>query len=32
RTSEWYDPTRNEAPDELADHYATAALRLAGAH
>jgi TetR/AcrR family transcriptional regulator, cholesterol catabolism regulator len=31
RTSEWYDPRRNVSPARLADHYVTAALRLAGA-
>lgn len=31
RTSEWYDPTREEAPPPLAERYVTAALRLAGA-
>jgi hypothetical protein len=31
RTSEWYDPSRAEAPDELAERYVAAALRLAGA-
>jgi TetR/AcrR family transcriptional regulator, cholesterol catabolism regulator len=31
RTSEWYDPKREEAPDHLADRYVIAALRLAGA-
>jgi TetR/AcrR family transcriptional regulator, cholesterol catabolism regulator len=30
RTSEWYDPTRSDPPDELADRYVSAALRLAG--
>jgi AcrR family transcriptional regulator len=31
RTSEWYDPSRADAPDELAERYVAAALRLAGA-
>lgn len=31
RTSEWYDPSRAERPEELADRYVAAALRLAGA-
>jgi AcrR family transcriptional regulator len=31
RTSEWYDPKREEAPERLAERYVTAALRLAGA-
>jgi AcrR family transcriptional regulator len=31
RTSEWYDPSRADPPEELADRYVTAALRLAGA-
>jgi AcrR family transcriptional regulator len=30
RTSEWYDPTRSDATDDIADRYTTAALRLAG--
>jgi hypothetical protein len=31
RTSEWYDPSRADAADELAERYVAAALRLAGA-
>jgi AcrR family transcriptional regulator len=31
RTSEWYDPRREEPPARLAERYVTAALRLAGA-
>lgn len=31
RTSEWYDPSRSGAPDDLAELYTVAALRLAGA-
>jgi AcrR family transcriptional regulator len=31
RTSEWYDPRRSEPPEQLADRYVQAALRLAGA-
>lgn len=31
RTSEWYDPTRAESPERLAERYVVAALRLAGA-
>jgi TetR/AcrR family transcriptional regulator, cholesterol catabolism regulator len=31
RTSEWYDPRRQDSPERLADQYVTAALRLAGA-
>jgi AcrR family transcriptional regulator len=31
RTSEWYDPSRADPPDELAERYVAAALRLVGA-
>jgi AcrR family transcriptional regulator len=31
RTSEWYDPSHAEGPDELAERYVAAAKRLAGA-
>jgi TetR/AcrR family transcriptional regulator, cholesterol catabolism regulator len=31
RTSDWYDPSREDPPSEFADRYVTAALRLAGA-
>lgn len=31
RTSEWYDPSRAESPERLAERYVVAALRLAGA-
>jgi AcrR family transcriptional regulator len=31
RTSEWYDPRRNDPPERLAGQYVAAALRLAGA-
>jgi TetR/AcrR family transcriptional regulator, cholesterol catabolism regulator len=30
RTSEWYDRSRAESPDQLADRYVAGALRLAG--
>lgn len=30
RTSEWYDPSKAEPPEELADRYVAAAMRLAG--
>jgi AcrR family transcriptional regulator len=30
RTSEWYDPRRNDPPARLADQYVAAALRLVG--
>jgi AcrR family transcriptional regulator len=31
RTSEWYDPSRADPPDELAERYVAASMRLVGA-